>query len=224
MRRKLNKLERKVRTLAKDTKDLRHTEFFIPYSASGNMSYNTGALVVDTMANLTPGDQMYNEFEGRTIMKKRLQAKFTIEAGSSEHDECRVIVWVEKEVEDGVAPTSLNEILHQSGQLQVHSGWNQVNSGQYKILYDKRFILTKADHDPSATQVVTSATPHYKMFDINIPIKRKYQESAWHTGHNAFVTNRIFIGMISNSAVIPHPGPTDYGGGNGGMGMLFYDS
>lgn len=215
----VNTCKKKIRKLEVSTKDLRHNDFVIPHSSVGNVSFGTGALIIDPMASLVQGDRAVGEFDGNFINKLRLQVKFVMEGGSTEHDNVRAIVWVEKEYNITAKPPSLVNILHYGGQQQANSPWNRSRAGQYKILYNRHFVLTTADQEPSSTQVVTAATPHYKYMNLDIKIPRKYAVSKWDPTLAAFTTNRIFIAFLSDSAAINHPGPA----GENGVGILFYD-
>lgn len=209
---KVNTLSRKVRTIAKDTKDLRYADIGIGGGGTGSWSYGTGVHFIHPLDLITQGDSEFGEFEGGTISMKRVQLKFAAEGASAEHDICRIIIWIAKE--ETTAPTTMEGILPfwNIGAI-VNSPWDLNKSGQYKIIYDKRFLLTEGGYDPTtSTQVVTSATPHYKLFDINLPIPKKYQVAHFDQHLGKFTKNVIHIAFMSDSTTIPHPGPPDSNG------------
>lgn len=214
----VNSVKKRVRKIECDTRDLRWSRRVIP---STSWSYDASAVIFDPMADIVLGDGVESEFQGGSICKHRLQMKFAIEGGSAEHDSVRIIVWVDKEHNNTAAPTDLTSILLDPGQAGVYSPWNRARAGQYKILYNRHILLTTGGYDPTlSTQVATSATPHYKQINIDLKIPKKYSVSKWNVDAAAFGTNRLFVGFISNSAIVPHPGPTD---GNG-ISMLFYSA
>lgn len=216
----VNTCARKIRRLEVTTKDFRHNDFDVPHSSVGNMSYGTGALIMDPLAGMVHGDSAVAAFQGSTIHKLRVQMKCVIEGGSLVHDNCRIIVWIEKEWLAFAKPTSLVDILHYSGQEQPNSPWNRSRAGQYKILYNRHIVLTTGVSGEGGTTVNTAATPHYKHINLDVKIPKKYQISRWDTVLGAFTTNRLFIAMISDSSAINHPGPAT----QNGRGILFYDA
>lgn len=216
----LTKLARDVRELKKDTKDIRHNFTEIPYSASGNISYGTGALIHDCTANMVVGDNANGEFEGATIRMHRLKARFCVQApgaaATEELSRVRIMVFVMRQPQSTIL-TSLGKILVDYNSVRaVDSMWATEFKGYFKVLYDKTVILGNESQDPAN---IPSGYPHYRQFKISVKIPPKWSVASWNPTTGSFDVNRVFLALTSDSSAIPHPGI--YASGTSHVGLYY---
>lgn len=182
-------------------------------------SYSGSVVVFDPMAGMAQGDTGVGTFQGTQICKHRLQVKFVMEGGSTSHDNVRAIVWVEKEFNGVTHSATLSGVLENTGADICNSAWSRDHAGTYKILYNRHYILTTGDQ-AGGTQVCTAAQPHFKYFNLDLKIPKRYGVSKWNKNLGCFITNRIFVGFCSDSAIAPHPGPANANG----LSTMFYSA
>jgi len=87
-----------------------------------------------------------------------------------------------------------------SGVVDYWSQYNHDNRQQYKILFDKTYVLV--GNGTAGTYPGTTSSHIVKHYSISL---KKAQKYAQRIGGGLTGTNRMYMAMVSDSSVVPHP-------------------
>lgn len=211
----MNALTKKVRTISKDTRDIRYVSH--PVALSGGVSYGAGNYYWLVQRNIAPSSLESTGMTGDEINGKYLKVDIPLQgsnplSGPAAVDTVRAIVFVEKEGTgtDPKGTTPLENLMLFPGIGEVSSPWKSDFSGQWKLLADRRMLLSQ---QPPGTAGYNNEK-HVKWLRMRVRIPPKYQTARFDQATGDCVTNRIFVVLTSNqAATFPVGLATNYGNG-----------
>lgn len=187
------------------------TKYFYGYLQSKSI---TNSMSFDRLTAIPQGDQE-NERVGEEVVLRSLKLRYTVHSadsslvlGPDDYNLVRVIVFQWRN-RDTVDVPSQSTLLRTAGPMTgfidyVVSPHNKDSTEMYKILYDKRHLLTNdAVYDGTSVSLVRGAGS-VKHATVNIPLKKIRRHLKFSTDSNAAV-GHLYIALISDSSITPHP-------------------
>lgn len=204
---KVNALSKRMRTIAKNTKDIR----FNPISQPAFTCSMTAPYVVEITGGMGPGPDRDGQFQGDEITAHRVDITLSLQGsnpvsglGLYGADIVRMIVWVEKELDSAAPAVPLNVLdSNYIGTAGIVSApYNRQRTGQFKILKDKIIMLSQGDNvngPDGVSTIMSSGIPNQRFLRYRIKVPKRWSTLRWNPSGGHFNNNRIFLMFVSNS-------------------------